>query len=112
MFAAIYARRSNEQHVSEDAKSITRQVTRAREMAAKEGWECPDQYVFVDDGISGFESGLRPGLRRLLGACPPTAGQRPFGLVICSDHSRLARTTLTPGPIFDTSPPPILRSFS
>jgi DNA invertase Pin-like site-specific DNA recombinase len=86
MIAAIYARRSNEQHVSDDAKSITRQVTRAREMAAKEGWECPDRYVFVDDGITGFESVLRPGLQRLLAACAPQEGERSFNLVIVSEQ--------------------------
>jgi DNA invertase Pin-like site-specific DNA recombinase len=38
MIAAIYARKSTEQHVSEDAKSVTRQLEHARAFAEERGW--------------------------------------------------------------------------
>jgi DNA invertase Pin-like site-specific DNA recombinase len=38
MCAAIYARKSNEQNVSEDAKSITRQRELSRAFAETQGW--------------------------------------------------------------------------
>ena len=37
MVAAVYARKSTEQNVSDDAKSVTRQVQRAREYAKRKG---------------------------------------------------------------------------
>ena len=55
MIAAIYARKSTDQHVAEDAKSVTRQVENARAFATKRGWTVTDAHVFVDDGISGAE---------------------------------------------------------
>lgn len=51
MIAAIYARRSHEQHVSDEEKSVTRQLALARAFAAEQGWTVVEEYA--DDGISG-----------------------------------------------------------
>jgi DNA invertase Pin-like site-specific DNA recombinase len=61
MIAAIYARKSPEQPgVAEDSRSVARQVTQARAVAAHQGWTVAEEHVYVDDGISGAEFGGGP----------------------------------------------------
>jgi site-specific DNA recombinase len=93
MIAAIYARKSTEQAgVSEEEKSVTRQIEHAKAYALKKGWTLDDALVFVDDGISGAEFGdRRPGLERLLGQLKP---RPPFQVVIVSEESRLGRESI------------------
>src|SRR5262249_40311241 len=89
MVAAIYARKSTEQNgVADDAKSVTRQIERSREFAAKHAWTVADSHVFVDDGISGAEFVKRPGFRRLMDSLQP---RPPFQVLIMSEESRLGR---------------------
>jgi site-specific DNA recombinase len=89
MIAAIYARKSTDQTgVSEDQKSVTRQIAVAREYAARKGWAVVDDYVFADDGISGAEFSRRPGLMRLLNALKPAP---PFQVLVMTDLDRLGR---------------------
>ncbi len=92
MIAAIYARKSTEQTgVSEDAKSVARQVAHAKVYAEKKGWTVPEELIFVDDGISGAEFGdRRPGLDRLLAQLKP---RPPFRVLVISELSRLGRET-------------------
>lgn len=89
MNAAIYARKSTEQTgVSDEEKSVTRQIQHAKLYAAKKGWTVPDELIFVDDGISGAEFVKRPGFIRLMNALKP----RPaFHFLIMSEESRLGR---------------------
>jgi site-specific DNA recombinase len=91
MIAAIYARKSTEQAVSDDQKSIARQVDHARQYAARKGWTVDDAYVFVDDGISGAEFANRPGFLRLMNSVKPRA---PFQALIMSEESRLGREAI------------------
>lgn len=85
MIAAVYARKSTEQDVAEEAKSVTRQTIRAREYAARKGWTL--EFTYVDDAVSGSKLS-RPGLDRLLRDLSP----RPkFGALIVMESSRLAR---------------------
>jgi DNA invertase Pin-like site-specific DNA recombinase len=56
MIAAIYARRSTEQNVAAEAKSVTRQVDNARAFAAQKGWTVADEHIFIYDGVSGAVS--------------------------------------------------------
>jgi site-specific DNA recombinase len=89
MIAAIYARKSNEQsNTSDDAKSVTRQVERARAFGASLGLTVDDASIFVDDAISGAEFTKRPGYMRLLNALKPKA---LFDVLIVSEVSRLGR---------------------
>jgi site-specific DNA recombinase len=86
--AAIYARKSTEQRgVTDDAKSVSRQIENARLYAVSKGWQVHDEHVFLDDGISGAEFAKRPGLQALRVA----AMNRAFRYVIIADQSRLGR---------------------
>jgi site-specific DNA recombinase len=89
MIAAIYARKSTEQAgVREEEKSVGRQVDTAKTYAARQGWRVADEYIFVDDGISGAEFQKRPGLTALLNALTP---RPPFQVLVMSDGDRLGR---------------------
>ncbi|MEP6889660.1 MAG: recombinase family protein [Nitrospirota bacterium] len=89
MIAAIYARKSTEQiGVSEEDKSVTRQIAHAKAYAAMKHWTISDTYVFVDDGISGAEFVKRPGFITLMNALKP---KPPFDVLIMSEESRLGR---------------------
>ncbi len=95
MTAAIYARKSSDQNgVAEEARSIHRQIEHARAYAAKKGWMVADEYIFVDDGISGAEFENRPAFLRLMNALKPRA---PFQVLIMSELSRLGREQLETG---------------
>jgi site-specific DNA recombinase len=85
--AAIYARKSTDQAVADESKSVTRQVEHARQYAVTKGWTVDDGSIFVDDGISGAEFDRRPGFVRLMDAVKhPT-----FNVLIMSESSRLGR---------------------
>lgn len=89
MITAIYARKSTEQTgVIEEEKSVTRQIDHAKVYAERKGWKVAEEYIFVDDGISGAEFVKRPGFLRLMNALKP----RPaFDVLIMSEESRLGR---------------------
>src|SRR5215468_8103355 len=88
MIAAIYARKSTDQNIADEEKSVTRQVERARAYAARNGWTISDEHVYADDGISGAEFLKRPGFLRLMNALKPRA---PFQVLIMSEEARLGR---------------------
>ena len=73
--AAIYARKSTEQNVTEEEKSVTRQIEMARACAKSQGFDVAQEHIYVDDAISGAEFDRRPGLMRLLNTLRP---QAPF----------------------------------
>ena len=75
MIAAIYARKSTDQNgVSDEEKSVTRQVEHAKAYALRKGWTVAEEHVYVDDGISGAEFVKRPGFLRLMNALKPRGG--------------------------------------
>lgn len=86
--AAVYARKSTEQHVTEHEKSVTRQIEMAVACAKAQGFEVPHEHVYVDDAISGAEFDRRPGLVRLLNALRP---RTPFAALFLADKDRLGR---------------------
>jgi site-specific DNA recombinase len=89
VLSAVYARKSNEQvGVADEAKSVARQVEHARTYAARKGWTVSDEFVFVDDGISGAEFANRPGFVRLMASLKP---KPRFEVLIMSEESRLGR---------------------
>lgn len=90
--AAIYARKSTEQHnVSDDEKSVTRQIEHAKAYAIKKGWTVSDDLIFIDDGISGAEFVKRPGFIRLMNALKPKPS---FHVLVMSEESRLGRESI------------------
>jgi site-specific DNA recombinase len=92
LVAGIYARKSTEQTgMSEEAKSIQRQIAGARQYAARKGWSVDDASIFTDDGISGAEFANRPGFLRLMNSLKT----RPqFQVLIMSEESRLGREAI------------------
>src|SRR5260370_1205444 len=89
MIAALYPRKTNEQHgVRQEGKSVTRQIERARACATERGWTVDDEHIYVDDGISGAEFEARDGLMRLLGALKPKPA---FGVLVVMNKNRLGR---------------------
>jgi site-specific DNA recombinase len=92
MITAIYARKSTDDSAkSDDARSTTRQVDRAREYAAKRGWAVDDRFVFVDEAVSGAEWKNRHDFNRLLAALDP---KPEFQVLIVSELSRIGRDTV------------------
>jgi DNA invertase Pin-like site-specific DNA recombinase len=85
MIAAVYARKSTEQNVAEDAKSVTRQIEHARAFAAARGWPVLEEYI--DDGVSGAVATKLTGRARMLAA----AQDDKFSVVIVRDVDRLSR---------------------
>src|SRR5262245_60914183 len=88
MIAAIYARKSTDQNVADEEKSVTRQVERARAYAERKGWTVAEEHVYTDNGISGAEFLKRPGFLRLMNALK---SRPPFQVLILSEESRLGR---------------------
>src|SRR5262245_11365711 len=86
--AAVYARKSTDQAVSDEQKSVTRQVQLAVSCAKAHGFDVPPAHIYVDDAVSGAEFERRPGLMRLLNALRPEA---PFTAVFFADKDRLGR---------------------
>ncbi len=87
--AAIYSRKSTDQTgVSDDQKSVTRQVEHATTYATRKGWTVAGEHVYIDDGISGAEFANRPGFLRLMNALKPSP---PFDVLVMSEESRLGR---------------------
>lgn len=94
MIAALYVRKSTDQAVADEAKSVTRQIEHGRAYAARKGWAVDEAHIYVDDGISGAEFANRPGFVRLMNALKP---KPPFQVLILSELSRLGREQLEVG---------------
>lgn len=55
MIAAVYCRKSTDQSgISDDQKSMARQLDHARQYAERKGWTVADEHIYVDDGISSY----------------------------------------------------------
>jgi DNA invertase Pin-like site-specific DNA recombinase len=92
MIAAIYARKStDDSDRNEDARSTARQIERAREYAVLKGWAVDEQYIFVDEAVSGVEWQHRHGFNRLVATLDP---HPPFQVLIVSELSRIGRDTV------------------
>ena len=92
MIAAIYARKSTDQGaVSDEQKSVTRQIEHARAYGVRKGWTVDDAHIYVDDGISGAEFLKRPGFLRMMNALKP---RPPFQVLVMSEESRLGREAI------------------
>src|SRR6266852_5314872 len=90
--AGCYARKSTDEgDKAADAKSVARQVQRAREYAAERGWRFDDRYGFSDDGVAGDEFKSRAGLNALLSAVKE---RHRLNALVVSEQSRLGRDTI------------------
>ena len=81
--AAIYARKSTDQNVADDAKSVTRQIDNARVFAESQGWVVDERYIFSDDGVSGAETRKLVEKQRMLDLIKDGA---PFEILVMQAH--------------------------
>ena len=85
MSAAIYARKSTDQSgVSDEQRSVARQIGHARASATRKGWTVRDQHVTsTRDSRAEFEQAARPPAAAL--------GAQALAGIIVSELSRLSR---------------------
>jgi DNA invertase Pin-like site-specific DNA recombinase len=89
MIAAIYARKSAEQHSADaDAKSVSRQIENARAFATAKGWSVAEPHVYADDAVSGAEVRRLENRQRMLDIIRAGA---PFQVLLMRDDSRFSR---------------------
>lgn len=84
--AAAYIRVSTDDQIDLSPAS---QLVEIRKWAAKNGWSVPDQFVFVDEGISGRKVTGRNAFRTLIGTAK--AKPKPFEAILLWKFSRFAR---------------------
>jgi site-specific DNA recombinase len=89
MIAAVYARKSHDQNVTDEQKSVARQIENGRAFAASKGWTVADVHVYADDAVSGAETLKLVNRQRLLGAL--STGRAPFQVLVMRDASRFSR---------------------
>ncbi len=91
---AIYARVSDEEQVKGESIqhqiSFVREFARRRSLEDRDEWTTPDQFVFVDEGITGTSLMKRTAVRALVQA----ASERQFEVVLFKGISRFARDTV------------------
>jgi site-specific DNA recombinase len=88
--AAVYCRKSTDQsEVTDDQKSVGRQVENARAFAAQRGWTVDDAHVYVDDAVSGAESDKLLAKQRLLEVIH--SRRAPFQVLVMQSSDRLSR---------------------
>lgn len=84
--AAAYLRVSTDK---QDEYSLDSQLRLIRDYAARNGFLVPEEYVFVDDGISGRSARKRPAFQRMIGWAKEK--DRPFEAILVWKYSRFAR---------------------
>lgn len=84
--AAAYVRVSTER---QDEYSLDSQLKLIRDYAQKNGYSVPDEFVFIEDGISGRSAEKRPQFMRMVGWAKEK--DCPFSAILVWKFSRFAR---------------------
>ena len=84
--AAAYLRVSTEK---QDEYSLDSQLKLIRDYAARNEYIVPDEFVFIDDGISGRSAKKRPDFNRMIGFAKEK--DHPFEAILVWKFSRFAR---------------------
>lgn len=84
--AAAYLRVSTEK---QDEYSLDSQLKLIRDYAARNDFIVPDEFVFVDDGISGRNAKKRPAFQNMIGWAKDKS--HPFDAILVWKFSRFAR---------------------
>lgn len=84
--AAAYVRVSTER---QDEYSLDSQLRLIREYAAAHDMEVPQEFVFVEDGVSGRSAKKRPSFQRMIALAKDKA--HPFDCILVWKYSRFAR---------------------
>lgn len=86
--AACYIRVSTDDQLEYSPDS---QISKIKEFAQRNGYELPDEYVFVEDeGISGRKAEKRPQFMRMIGIAKQSP--KPFDAILVWKFSRFARS--------------------
>ena len=93
--AAIYARRSTEEH---QAESLETQLDGARRFIGSQPWQLDEGHIFIDSGVSRAEFVKRPGLIAMLRAIE----DGDIDVVVCRDETRLGGDTFLTGQLIGT----------
>jgi Resolvase, N terminal domain len=95
LIGALYVRKSNEQRDRiDEEKSVARQISRGRDFVnQKLHGDVPEEFVFMDDAISGAEFDKRSDLARLL-RCVEQKPRPPFAFLVVMEEARLGRETI------------------
>lgn len=84
--AACYIRVSTDEQADQSPES---QLIEIRKYAARNGYLIPEEYIYIDEGISGKKSSNRPDFQRMVGAAKEKP--RPFDVILLWKFSRFAR---------------------
>ena len=87
MIAAAYCRKSTKDAGDTTTRSVQRQLSDAREFAAKKGWVLADEHCYLDDEVSAVDWARRAAWHRLVAA----AEVRAFDILLVWEQSRIAR---------------------
>ena len=90
MRAAIYARRSTEEH---QEASLEIQISEAKRFIERKGWSLDQANIFIDDAVSRAEFKKRPGLLKMI----LRAEQKAFDVVVMRDETRLGGDVIRVG---------------
>jgi DNA invertase Pin-like site-specific DNA recombinase len=84
---AIYARKSTDQAIVDQEKSVTRQIELAIACASAHGFEVPPEHIYIDDASRGLSS--TDGRVSFGSSMPSTSG--PILRLFIADKDRLGR---------------------
>lgn len=84
--AAAYVRVSTER---QDEYSLDSQLKLIREYAAAHDMDVPQEFVFVEDGVSGRYAKKRPAFQNMIGLAKEK--EKPFSVILVWKYSRFAR---------------------
>lgn len=84
--AAAYVRVSTER---QDEYSLDSQLKLIREYAASHDMDVPQEFVFVEDGVSGRYAKKRPAFQNMIGLAKEK--EKPFSVILVWKFSRFAR---------------------
>ena len=84
--AAAYIRVSTDDQIEYSPES---QIKAIREYAKRNGYVLPNEFIFMDEGISGKTAGKRPAFMKMIGLAKTTP--KPFDAILLWKFSRFAR---------------------
>ncbi len=84
--AAAYIRVSTEDQIEYSPES---QIKAIRDYAKRNDYILPDEYIFMDEGISGKTAGKRPSFMKMIGMAKTKP--KPFDAILLWKFSRFAR---------------------
>ena len=85
--AACYIRVSTDDQLEYSPDS---QISKIKEYAQRNGYDIPDEYIFVDEGISGRKAEKRPEFMKMIGIAKQKP--KPFDAILLWKFSRFARS--------------------